>query len=60
METRGRSKGFGSDRAVEPLALNGASYPIEGFVGPDGAGKFTTVQPLPGLVRADEPSETSA
>jgi ABC-type uncharacterized transport system ATPase subunit len=51
VETRGRSKGFGSDRAVEPLALNGASYTIEGFVGPNVAGKITTSSPGLSLAR---------
>jgi ABC-2 type transport system ATP-binding protein len=59
METRGLSKGFGCDWAVELLDLNGANASIEGFLGPNGAGKITTIEAMLGLARPKKAGGTA-
>ena len=54
---RSLSKRFGSVTAVDKLSLEIADGEIFGLVGPDGAGKTTTLRMLAGLV---DPSEGSA
>ena len=57
IETRGLTKRFGTLTAVDHLDLTIAQGEIFGLVGPDGAGKTTTLRMLCGLV---DPSEGSA
>src|ERR1700745_366420 len=57
IETRGLSRRFGELTAVDGLTLSVESGEIFGLVGPDGAGKTTTLRMLCGLM---EPSEGSA
>jgi ABC-2 type transport system ATP-binding protein len=57
IETRGLSKRFGELTAVDHLDLKVAAGEIFGLVGPDGAGKTTTLRMLCGLM---DPSEGSA
>lgn len=47
------SKHFDSNQAVNDLSLNIAAGEIFGLVGPDGAGKTTTIRLLCGVLRAD-------
>jgi ABC-2 type transport system ATP-binding protein len=47
------SKHFDSNQAVDDLSLNIAAGEIYGLVGPDGAGKTTTIRLLCGVLRAD-------
>ena len=54
IEVRGVSKRFASHRAVEHLDLSVAPNEIFGLVGPDGAGKTTTMRMLAGVMRPDE------
>jgi ABC-2 type transport system ATP-binding protein len=53
----GLTRRFGSLTAVEGLSLTVASGEIYGLVGPDGAGKTTTLRMLAGIL---DPSEGSA
>jgi ABC-2 type transport system ATP-binding protein len=57
IETRDLTRRFGSLTAVDHLNLTVAAGEIFGLVGPDGAGKTTTLRMLCGLVN---PSEGSA
>ena len=57
IETRGLTRRFGALTAVDHLDLEVAAGEIFGLVGPDGAGKTTTLRMLCGLM---EPSEGSA
>jgi ABC-2 type transport system ATP-binding protein len=57
IETRGLTRRFGDLVAVENLNLTVAAGEIFGLVGPDGAGKTTTLRMLCGLMN---PSEGSA
>src|ERR1700693_3374293 len=57
IETRGLTKRFGELTAVDHLDLTVATGEIFGLVGPDGAGKTTTLRMLCGLM---DPSEGSA
>ncbi|MEO8596131.1 MAG: ABC transporter ATP-binding protein [Candidatus Solibacter sp.] len=57
IETRGLTKRFGSLTAVDHLDLSVPSGEIFGLVGPDGAGKTTTLRILCGLM---DPTEGSA
>ncbi len=54
VETRNLTRRFGSLTAVEHLDLDIDRGEIFGLVGPDGAGKTTTLRLLCGLVRPDE------
>lgn len=56
IDVRGISKRFGSNIAVEKLNLAIAPNEIFGLVGPDGAGKTTTMRMLAGVMRPDEGS----
>jgi ABC-2 type transport system ATP-binding protein len=57
IETRGLTRRFGALTAVDHLDLSVARGEIFGLVGPDGAGKTTTLRMLCGLM---DPSEGSA
>jgi len=57
IETRGLTRRFGALTAVDHLNLTVARGEIFGLVGPDGAGKTTTLRMLCGLIA---PSEGSA
>jgi ABC-2 type transport system ATP-binding protein len=57
IETRGLTRRFGALTAVDHLNLTVARGEIFGLVGPDGAGKTTTLRMLCGLM---DPSEGSA
>jgi len=57
IETRGLTKRFGALTAVDHLDLTVGKGEIFGLVGPDGAGKTTTLRMLCGLM---DPSEGSA
>ena len=54
IEVRGVSKRFASHMAVKHLDLSIAPNEIFGLVGPDGAGKTTTMRMLAGVMRPDE------
>jgi ABC-2 type transport system ATP-binding protein len=53
IETTGLSRSFGAVRAVDGLELRAPAGRIYGLVGPDGAGKTTTLRILCGAIRAD-------
>ncbi|HSF81507.1 MAG TPA: ABC transporter ATP-binding protein [Anaerolineales bacterium] len=53
IEARNLSKHFGQKIAVDNLGLQVASGEIYGLVGPDGAGKTTTMRLLCGALRTD-------
>ena len=57
IETHGLTRRFGSITAVDRLDLTVAAGEIFGLVGPDGAGKTTTLRMLCGLI---DPTEGSA
>src|SRR5438309_6977107 len=57
IETRGLTRRFGALTAVDHLDLSVGRGEIFGLVGPDGAGKTTTLRMLCGLM---DPSEGSA
>src|SRR5215831_236557 len=57
IETRDLTRRFGTLTAVDHLTLSVAPGEIFGLVGPDGAGKTTTLRMLCGLM---DPSEGSA
>lgn len=48
--TRGLTKGFGEQTAVEHLDLSVPAGSIFGFLGPNGSGKTTTIRMLLGLI----------
>jgi len=52
IEARGLSKKFGNVTAVDGLTLSVAAGEIFGLVGPDGAGKTTTMRLLTGVMQA--------
>lgn len=54
IEAQFLTKTFGENRAVDGLSLRVAAGEIYGLVGPDGAGKTTTIRLLCGALRADE------
>ena len=56
IDVRGISKRFASNIAVDKLSLTVAPNEIFGLVGPDGAGKTTTMRMLAGVMRPDEGS----
>jgi ABC-2 type transport system ATP-binding protein len=56
----GLAKSFGAARAVDGLSLQIAAGEIYGLVGPDGAGKTTTMRLLCGALRADQGQATIA
>ena len=60
IEIRGLTKRFGALTAVNHLDLTVARGEIFGLVGPDGAGKTTTLRMLCGLMEPDEGSATVA
>src|SRR5215217_4351142 len=49
----GLVKTFGSMRALDGLDLSVATGEVHGFLGPNGAGRSTTIRVLLGLLRAD-------
>ena len=53
VEARGLEKSFGELTAVEALDLQVEQGTIYGLIGPDGAGKTTTLRMLSGLLRPD-------
>jgi len=54
IETRGLTRRFGALTAVDHLDLDVAAGEIFGLVGPDGAGKTTTLRMLCGLIAPSE------
>ncbi len=58
IETHGLSKRFGQRKAVDGLTISIPAGTIAGFVGPNAAGKTTTIRLLLGLVRPSEGSAT--
>lgn len=52
IQTAGLTKRFGSQTAVDDLALQVPHGAVFGFLGPNGSGKTTTIRMLLGLVRA--------
>ncbi|MVA75170.1 ATP-binding cassette domain-containing protein [Auraticoccus sp. F435] len=54
VETRGLSKVFGSQRAVDDVSLQVPRGSVFGFLGPNGSGKTTTIRILLGLAAATE------
>ncbi|NNG39220.1 ABC transporter ATP-binding protein [Flexivirga sp. ID2601S] len=50
VETRGLTKVFGKQRAVDGVDLRVPSGSVYGFLGPNGSGKTTTIRMLMGLV----------
>jgi len=54
VETRGLGKAFAGHAAVRDLNLSIAANEIFGIVGPDGAGKTTTMRMLAGVMRPDQ------
>jgi ABC-type multidrug transport system ATPase subunit len=53
IETRGLSRRFGSQVAVDDLNLLVPPEGVYGFLGPNGAGKTTAIRMLLGLIRPD-------
>src|SRR5262245_42349095 len=53
IETTGLTRSFGAVRAVDGLELRAPAGRIYGLVGPDGAGKTTTLRILCGALRPD-------
>jgi ABC-2 type transport system ATP-binding protein len=53
IEARNLRKAFGATRAVDGLSLSVRAGEVYGLVGPDGAGKTTTLRLLVGALRAD-------
>lgn len=53
IETRGLSRRFGSQVAVDDLNLLVPAAGVYGFLGPNGAGKTTAIRMLLGLIRPD-------
>ncbi|MBG6183033.1 ABC-2 type transport system ATP-binding protein [Arthrobacter sp. CAN_A214] len=52
IETRGLTKTFGRQRAVDDVGLRVPSGSVFGFLGPNGSGKTTTIRMLLGLASA--------
>jgi ABC-2 type transport system ATP-binding protein len=53
IETRGLSRRFGAQVAVDDLNLSVPAAGVYGFLGPNGAGKTTAIRMLLGLIRPD-------
>jgi ABC-2 type transport system ATP-binding protein len=53
VEAAGRSKSFGSLRAVDGISVQVAAGEVYGVLGPNGAGKTTFLRMLFGLIRPD-------
>lgn len=53
IETRGLSRRFGAQIAVDDLNLSVPAAGVYGFLGPNGAGKTTAIRMLLGLIRPD-------
>jgi ABC-2 type transport system ATP-binding protein len=53
IETRGLTRRFGAQLAVDDLNLQAPAADVYGFLGPNGAGKTTAIRMLLGLIRAD-------
>jgi lantibiotic transport system ATP-binding protein len=51
IQTRGLSRRFGKEIAVDGLDLDVPAGSVYGFLGPNGAGKTTTIRMLLGLIR---------
>lgn len=51
IETRGLTKRYGSNHAVNNLSMRVAKGSIHGFLGPNGSGKTTTIRMLSGLLK---------
>ncbi|WP_069165923.1 ABC transporter ATP-binding protein [Nocardia altamirensis] len=58
--TRGLTKRYGANTAVDGVSMRVAAGEIYGFLGPNGAGKTTTLRMLVGLIRPSEGSATVA
>jgi len=54
INARGLHKSFGENHAVRDVSLQVGAGEIYGLVGPDGAGKTTTIRMLVGALRVDE------
>ena len=54
METRGLTKRFGANVAVDDVELHVPRGSAFGYLGPNGAGKTTLIRTLLGLTRADD------
>ena len=54
VRTRGLTRRFGSQVAVDGVDLEVPRGAVYGFLGPNGSGKTTTIRMLLGLLRADE------
>jgi len=52
IRTVGLAESFGATVALRPLDLEVAEGGVLGYLGPDGAGKTTTIRCLPGMGRA--------
>jgi len=50
IQTRGLTKVFGAQRAVDDLAMQVPAGSVYGFLGPNGSGKTTTIRMLLGLI----------
>jgi ABC-2 type transport system ATP-binding protein len=53
IETRGLTRRFGAQLAVDDLNLRAPEAGVYGFLGPNGAGKTTAIRMLLGLIRPD-------
>jgi ABC-2 type transport system ATP-binding protein len=53
IETRGLTRRFGDQLAVDDLSLQAPGAGVYGFLGPNGAGKTTAIRMLLGLLRPD-------
>ncbi|MFG1797028.1 ABC transporter ATP-binding protein [Nocardia sp. NPDC049149] len=58
--TRGLTKRYGANTAVDGVSMRVAAGEIYGFLGPNGAGKTTTLRMLVGLIRPSAGSATVA
>ena len=54
IETRGLTRRFGSQLAVDDLDLHVPAAGVYGFLGPNGAGKTTAIRMLLGLIRPND------
>ena len=53
IDARGLTKSFGGKKVVDDLSLQVARGDIQGFLGPNGSGKTTTIRMLCGLLTPD-------
>ena len=53
IDVRGLTKSFGAKKVVDNLSLQVARGDIQGFLGPNGSGKTTTIRMLCGLLTPD-------